>query len=754
LSLQENTLDTDYGTNLFAAPCDLDEDGWMDMLVTDRDSDLLVWLRNDGGTAFAELPIPDTGGYLTYPCIDDLDEDGDLDIIGATYDSFEAVWWENDGSENFTRHFIGDMTGGHWAKSVDLDDDDDLDVVVCGLENGGNKWFENDGSEHFAEHVISPSRSSHCVDWEDFDDDGDTDLVTTDINSGVVVWKNDGSENFTSTVHPFLWAHWVIVDDIDLDGDPDFAAVSFNPSEVAWWENDGTGAFAKHSVSTSFLGPLVVDTGDLDEDGDIDIAASAINSHEISWWENDGSQGYTEHPLTGSTYTNATSVQIADLDGDSDDDLVCTGQVSPCVRWYESDIVNIAPTTDLTTGVAPFDVALSESSTSWYPITECRWDCDNDGTMDATGSSALWTYDQPGTHSVLLEVCMGTRVGRALLRDRVTVFDTGSALWFGGDGEHVACASSPAAGLTGPVTVEAWINPYDWGGFPIGAFGFGQILEKGAVSLFLTGAHPVRNDHGLYLEMVHGDATVSGACSPVESITLDEWQHVAVTYDGVSDVRMWIDGAEQTVSFTVAPSGNLGVNGAVTIGNISGTFNRAFEGYMDEVRLWSVARAEPDIIAAKDCLLSGGETGLVGYWRMDEGNGETVEDGSLAGGDGSITGALWEQGVILNATGVAGTGDDDMWGDKSLRIAASPNPFSRATALALTLPSPSAVRVTVHDLAGRVVAVVTEERLDAGTYSFDWDGRNSEGLPVATGVYFCRATSEGGNAIGKVVLLR
>jgi hypothetical protein len=464
--------------------------------------------------------------------------------------------------------------------------------------------------------------------------------------------------------------------------------------------------------------------------------------------------GFTEHPLTGGAYPGAESVQVADMDGDSDADLACAGAGQPCVRWFESDIIDIAMTTDLTTGVAPFDVALSESTTSWYPITECRWDCDYDGTIDVTGSGALWTYDQPGVHSILLEVCMGTRVGKALLRDRVTVFDTGSALWFGGDGEHVGCAHSPTAELTGPVTVEAWINPYGWGGFPIGAYGFGQIMEKGAVSLLLTGTHPIRNDHGLYLEMVHGDATVSGACSPVESIALDEWQHVAVTYDGVSDVRMWIDGAEQTVTYTVAPSGNLGDNGAVTIGNISGTLNRAFEGRLDEVRLWNVARSESDIIDAKDRLLSGGEAGLVGYWPMDEGNGSLVADGSPGSGDGSITGALWEQGVILNATGVAGTGDDDQWGNKSLRIAASPNPFSRATAFAMTLPSPSTVRVTVHDLAGRVVRVIDDRRFEAGTHSFGWDGRNSEGLPVATGVYFCRATSESGSAVGKAVLLR
>ena len=751
VSFQENIIDSQYGINLFSAPCDLDQDGWMDMLVTDRLNDRMVWLRNNGETLFDERPIPDTDGYLTYPFLTDLDEDGDIDLLGATYGGAEVCWWENDGAESFTKHVIGDMMGGHWAKAVDLDEDNDLDVVVCGLENGGNKWFENDGSEHFVEHVISPSRSSHCVDWDDFDDDGDWDLVTTDIDAGVVVWENDGSEGFTPTVHPFLWAHWVVVDDIDLDGDPDFAAVSYNPSEVAWWENDGSGSFTKHSVSTSFLGPLVVDTGDLDEDGDVDIAASAINSHEVSWWENDGGEGFTEHRLAAGSYTNATSVQIADLDGDSDADLICTGQIQPCVRWYDSDIVDMSFTVDLRTGVAPLTVALTDSSTSRYAITDHAWDCDLDGSIDVHGQTAGWTYHSPGTFSVMLEVSMGERVGRAILRDRLDVFDTGSALRFDGVSGVVSCADSPMSELTGPLTVEAWINPFDWGGFPIGTFGFGQILDRGSVSLLLTGTHPARNNESVYLELKHTNGTVSGVSAPVGAITLDEWQHVAATYDGLGTVRMWIDGIEQSVTYVVAPAGSLEVGAAVTLGNITGTLNRAFEGTLDEVRLWNVARSEVQIQEARDSALSGSEPGLVGYWTLDEGNGQTAADGSPSGGNGAITDAAWVQGVILNPTSV---GDDDTWAGTGPRLANAPNPFRRATSIALTLPRAADVRVTVHDVAGRLVRELAREQMAEGLHTFQWDGRNGTGRSMATGVYFCRVTSECGDVTGKMVLLR
>jgi hypothetical protein len=753
VSFQENVVESQYGTNLFAAPCDLDEDGWMDILVTDRLNDQIVWLRNNGETLFDQHPIPDTDGYLTYPYLVDLDEDGDTDLLGATNDDGEVCWWENDGDENFTRHILGVIGGGHRTIAVDLDEDLDLDVVACGLDHGGNKWFENDGDEHFVEHVISPSRTSHCVDWGDFDDDGDIDLVTTDLNVGLVLWENDGDENFSSTPKSFPYAHWVLVDDIDDDGDPDLVAVAYNPSAVAWWENDGAGSFTRHTISTSFLGPLVVDTADLDEDDDTDIAVAAVNSHEISWWENDGNEGFTEHPLTAGTYTNATSVQIADLDGDSDADLVCTGHVQPCVRWYESDIVDMSFTVDPHTGVAPLTVALTDSSTSRYAITDRAWDCDLDGSIDVHGQTAPWTYQTPGSYSVLLEVSMGERVGRVMLRDQAEAFDTGSALWFGGVSGVVSCADSPMSELTGSLTVEAWISPFGWGGFPIGAFGFGQLLDKGSVSLLLTGAHPARNNESVYLELKHRDGTVSGASAPVGAIALDEWQHVAATYDGVSTVRMWIDGTEQTVTYSVAPSGSLDVNGAVTLGNIAGTLNRTFEGSLDEVRLWSVARSEAEIQGSKDAVLSGSEPGLVGYWKLDEGNGQTTVDGSPGGGDGAITDATWVQGVILYATSVPESGDDDIWAAFAPQLATAPNPFGRATSIALTLPCPSDVRVTVHDLAGRVVREITDLHLDAGIHTFEWDGRNREGLPVATGVYFCRATSEHGNASGKMLLL-
>lgn len=50
----------------------------------------------------------------------------------------------------------------------------------------------------------------------------------------------------------------------------------------------------------------------------------------------------------------------------------------------------------------------------------------------------------------------------------------------------------------------------------------------------------------------------------------------------------------------------------------------------------------------------------------------------------------------------------------------------------------SRVRITVYDLKGRLVRVVTDRVLAAGEHEAVWDGRNEKGQRVGSGVYFCR----------------
>ncbi len=83
-----------------------------------------------------------------------------------------------------------------------------------------------------------------------------------------------------------------------------------------------------------------------------------------------------------------------------------------------------------------------------------------------------------------------------------------------------------------------------------------------------------------------------------------------------------------------------------------------------------------------------------------------------------------------------------------------PNPFNPTTRIRFALATPGRVRLAVHDVSGRLVAVVEDGHRDAGLHEIPWDGRDGSGRQVASGVYFCRLESEGEVHSRPMVLLK
>jgi hypothetical protein len=73
-----------------------------------------------------------------------------------------------------------------------------------------------------------------------------------------------------------------------------------------------------------------------------------------------------------------------------------------------------------------------------------------------------------------------------------------------------------------------------------------------------------------------------------------------------------------------------------------------------------------------------------------------------------------------------------------------PNPFNPSTSIELSLTQPESVRLEVFDVRGRLVAVVHDGVLGAGTHSLRWDGIDQTGQTVASGTYFARARGAAG----------
>ena len=74
-------------------------------------------------------------------------------------------------------------------------------------------------------------------------------------------------------------------------------------------------------------------------------------------------------------------------------------------------------------------------------------------------------------------------------------------------------------------------------------------------------------------------------------------------------------------------------------------------------------------------------------------------------------------------------------------VSAAPNPFNPSTKISFYLAEPAPVRVSVYDLAGRLVARLVDEHLETGEHSVTWHGTDLSGGRAASGVYFYRLTS-------------
>jgi hypothetical protein len=110
-------------------------------------------------------------------------------------------------------------------------------------------------------------------------------------------------------------------------------------------------------------------------------------------------------------------------------------------------------------------------------------------------------------------------------------------------------------------------------------------------------------------------------------LQLNQWYHVAGVYDG-SNVKLYVNGQ---LKMNVSSPGTINWDGSYTnsyLGGMDDPWGGKFPGLMDEVRIWNVARTQAQIQASMNAELSGPQSGLQAYYKMNEGSGQTLTDSS------------------------------------------------------------------------------------------------------------------------------
>ncbi len=194
---------------------DYDQDGWLDLYVTDPEGPNRLFRSNGDGT-FSRSPLaeqvalPDAySGGATFV---DYDNDGWPDLYVVNWGA--NVLFRNEGGQRFVDVTevagVGDMANGQSASWGDFDQDGYLDLYVanwacyprCGRPSTGDsdRLYRNNGDGTFSDVTdwlnSKVLGSGFIASFVDYDNDGDLDIYL--INDefihpiGNALWRNDG----------------------------------------------------------------------------------------------------------------------------------------------------------------------------------------------------------------------------------------------------------------------------------------------------------------------------------------------------------------------------------------------------------------------------------------------------------------------------------------------------------------------------------------------------------------------------------
>ncbi len=115
--------------------------------------------------------------------------------------------------------------------------------------------------------------------------------------------------------------------------------------------------------------------------------------------------------------------------------------------------------------------------------------------------------------------------------------------------------------------------------------------------------------------------------------------------------------------------------------------------------------------------------------------------------------------VALNQFGGGGTDapifDDSTTGPLTTLLSpAYPSPFQSSTRLDFSIATPMDVQLRVFDVTGARVRSLVDRTLAPGRYPTHWDGRDDNGAPVASGIYYVQLMAGRETQLQKVVRIR
>jgi len=234
---------------------------------------------------------------------------------------------------------------------------------------------------------------------------------------------------------------------------------------------------------------------------------------------------------------------------------------------------------------------------------------------------------------------------------------TNYALSFDGTNDYVDLGDITELNSVAAFTVEGWLNQTD------------VTATEDIFTKVNDGDNDIRvrtDASTLYIEVGSGSDAYGSVTTPFSNTT---WHHWAIVYDGVGGtdadrLKLYIDGVATPIVLAFTGTIPATTAGLSTYDAYLSTIVNPFTGYMDEVRIWDVARTGVQINASYNKIIASPTTNLIANWRMEEGTGTTTADEISSNYDATISGATWY--LFSNSWDSDGDGVNDLTDDYPL----------------------------------------------------------------------------------------
>lgn len=674
-------IDTEFPYSYSVAIGDLDGDGRADLAVVDSDNNsnfAVSVLRNtsSGGTlSYAPKIDYATGPFPSAVSIGDLDGDGKLDIVVTNSNSNTISIFRNTGnagSISFAARI--DFATGQQPYSVaigDVDGDGKNDLAI------GNRSVTSPsisillntgitGAIAFAAKIdLAGIASVRSVIVNELDGDGKADLAVTDGNF-ISIFRNTGSPGNISFATKVNFAADnpgpIAAGDVDGDGKIDLATGNINGTDMLYvFRNTSTVGNISYAGGVGFTvaGPNVYSLafGDLSGDARIDLAAISVNAEVVSVFGNSSTPGALslEAKVNFSTGPQPWAIAIGDLDSDGKPDLAVSKQSG-------SNTVSIlrtgAPLTPTITSFSPASgpigttVTITGTNFDATPTNNVvKFNGTDAATPTAVSETSLSVIVPAGATSGLISLTTpaGTAISPVPFIIDASFTPFGNTVNLTGAPDHIEVTDHPALRPLS-LTIEAWIKAST-------LQDFGLVASKPVGNL-------TQNSYALWFE----GGKLAGGVNPIGLATavtydwvpvIDQWYHLAFTYDNNTQTQaLYLNGA--IVATGTGSTPDYDAQPFMIGADINfGTLGAHFPGFMDELRLWNVARTQSEIQAALNATLLGTEPGLIAYYKMDEvgrGASLTVTNSAIATGtqlDGFTYGTTCTPVFTLNSVSIS-----------------------------------------------------------------------------------------------------